>query len=455
MLFKISMQGSFLFLILLLFRKLYLEKIPQKVILMLWNLIFLRLMLPFQIGIPLRFQRLVRGMDGLSGMNRGQDVTRQMTNSIMPSTGQNQMQRLSMGEDGIHILYFVWVCGMASCFFCLGVKYVRMLRRFRTAIPITSSVLENWRGKYEWRRRISIRQSEYIDSPLAYGIWHPVILLPNQIDLEDEQSLFFVLEHEGVHIKHYDALRIVWMNLILCMHWFNPIVWLMGRFYTRDIELRCDEDVMQYMGSENRKNYAMTLISMEEKRVEVVPMFHNFCKDALEERIYAIMKKKRYSKLSTTIVIMIMLVVFLTVSVSAETNTDSSTTKMQYLTKTEQSKTDSKEDEIFYCKLSYALGYDKIGPNDVSEKEANACLETANKTLADRFSSMSYEEASNLNVEEAAKLVLQVTEECSSQSVHVFPEKIYYDNHSKTQEDKVAAAKRNNECSIENRCMMY
>ena len=82
-------------------------------------------------------------------------------------------------------------------------------------------------------------------------------------------------------------------TLALCIHWFNPVVWAMYIFLNRDIELSCDESVVRQFGETSKSNYAKTLISMEEKKSGLIPLHNSFSRNAIEERITAIMKTKK------------------------------------------------------------------------------------------------------------------------------------------------------------------
>ncbi len=83
------------------------------------------------------------------------------------------------------------------------------------------------------------------------------------------------------------------MIVVLCAHWFNPLVWIMYVHANRDIELSCDEAVVRLFGESTKAAYARALISMEETRSGLTPLCNNFSKNAIEERITAIMKIKK------------------------------------------------------------------------------------------------------------------------------------------------------------------
>ena len=93
----------------------------------------------------------------------------------------------------------------------------------------------------------------------------------------------------------------------LCIHWFNPLVWLMSYLLNRDIELVCDECVVGYLGECSKASYARTLIGMEERRSGPVPLSSGLCRTAAEERITAIMKYKKASRFSKLIALALIL----------------------------------------------------------------------------------------------------------------------------------------------------
>ena len=85
-------------------------------------------------------------------------------------------------------------------------------------------------------------------------------------------ALRYVLEHEFVHIRRFDAL---WKLLLLaaaCAHWFNPLVWVMYVLANRDLELSCDETVVRRFGGA-RASYARVLIGMEAEKSGFAPLF--------------------------------------------------------------------------------------------------------------------------------------------------------------------------------------
>lgn len=202
----------------------------------------------------------------------------------------------SIGHDTgttINMLFIVWVMGifLMAMFFIIG--YVLCRRAFQSSLPVQNEYVDKWIETHRIKRNIVIRQANCISAPLTYGIVHPVILLPQNTNWEDIQTLNYCLLHEHVHIKRCDVLNKLLLILALCVHWFNPFVWIMYVLANRDIELSCDETVINSLGSIKKSAYAFTLIQVMEIQSGFTPLCNSFSKNAIEERITAIMKMKK------------------------------------------------------------------------------------------------------------------------------------------------------------------
>lgn len=79
----------------------------------------------------------------------------------------------------------VWLIGMFACISIFSVIYVLCCRQFCTALPVENTLIKEWLLSHKTRRTISIQQSECISTPLAYGFFHPVILMPKTVKWEN------------------------------------------------------------------------------------------------------------------------------------------------------------------------------------------------------------------------------------------------------------------------------
>ena len=114
-----------------------------------------------------------------------------------------------------------------------------------------------------------------------------------------------MLTHEYVHIRRFDAITKILFAAVLCIHWFNPLVWVMYVLANRDVELSCDAWVIRMMGAKNRSSYALMLIKMEERRNDMSALYSHFGKNAISERIEAIMKFKKTSTIACALALVL------------------------------------------------------------------------------------------------------------------------------------------------------
>ena len=138
----------------------------------------------------------------------------------------------------------VWLLGMCIAAAVFAILYIMSYRRFRRALLLEGPAAEAWLKAHPTKRKLSLRTLAGLSSPLTYGILRPVILLPKDMDLRGEGAAY-ALEHEYVHTRRLDALWKLLLALTVCVHWFNPFVWLMWFLANRDLELSCDEEVLR------------------------------------------------------------------------------------------------------------------------------------------------------------------------------------------------------------------
>ena len=296
-LFQMSVAGGVLILFIVVIRALAIHRLPKTTFLALWMIAALRLLLPF--SIPLTFNIHI-GLDVFS------DVVQELPSGNIASTLPGDSPPSydigtavpSPATEHISTFEILWLVGVLLLAIYFSISYFRSMRKFRMSIPDNTPYIQNWLTAHQISRPLAVRSSDLISSPLTYGILHPVILLPKKLDRNDQAALKYVLTHEYDHIRRFDAITKILFAAVLCIHWFNPLVWVMYVLANRDIELSCDAWVIRMMGEKNRSSYALMLIKMEEKRSGMSALYSHFGKNAISERIEAIMKFKKTSILA-------------------------------------------------------------------------------------------------------------------------------------------------------------
>jgi beta-lactamase regulating signal transducer with metallopeptidase domain len=106
-----------------------------------------------------------------------------------------------------------------------------------------------------------------LSSPGTAYIWKPVVLLPEDLDFYlDGEQLLDVLYHELMHVRRLDFLWGTLADIVSCLLFFHPAVWLALRNLGRERELACDGAVME-LRSGRRADYASCLARLARRRV--------------------------------------------------------------------------------------------------------------------------------------------------------------------------------------------
>ena len=301
-LLQMSFLGTVIILLIVVLRAVLINRLPKKTFLILWWIALIRLLVPFSIKSVTSIYSLLQSIySDINPVRTAQTTTFLPIHGNMPEIANGLSEAMVQRTESISILSVIWLAGLLLCFGFFAVSYIKCYREFRFSLPVENDILEAWKEKHPLKRSLSIRQIETIAAPLSYGVIRPVILMPKNTEWKNIYQLRYVLEHEYVHIRRLDMLTKLIMIAAVCIHWFNPLVWVMYILFNRDLELSCDETVVRRFGMDIKSVYATALISMEEKKSGLTPLCNSFSKNAIEERIRAIMKIKKTSKFAVMI----------------------------------------------------------------------------------------------------------------------------------------------------------
>lgn len=325
-LLQMSFLGTVIILLIVVLRAVLINRLPKKTFLILWWIALIRLLVPFSIKSVTSIYSLLQSIySDINPVRTAQTTTFLPIHGNMPEIANGLSEAMVQRTESISILSVIWLAGLLLCFGFFAVSYIKCYREFRFSLPVENDILEAWKEKHPLKRSLSIRQTETMAAPLSYGVIRPVILMPKNTEWKNIYQLRYVLEHEYVHIRRLDMLTKLIMIAAVCIHWFNPLVWVMYILFNRDLELSCDETVVRRFGMDIKSVYATALISMEEKKSGLTPLCNSFSKNAIEERIRAIMKIKKTSKFAVMISAVLVIGVtggFATSASSLEKNTE-------------------------------------------------------------------------------------------------------------------------------------
>ncbi|GBG05582.1 putative peptidase M56 family protein [Paenibacillus agaridevorans] len=331
-LLQISISASVFILAVIFLRSLLIHKLPKMTFMFLWGVALIQLLVP--VSVQSQFS-IFTAAEHISGMYTAPKVISAPESStfingttvIMPPITEHVTAPIMPLKTASQISPFVWVwfVGFTMCALFFIIPHLRYRKIYKMAVPIRNDFIRKWQLSNLLWRDVQIRQLDYISTPLTYGIFRPVVLLPKNLDYDDEKQLALILTHEFTHIKRFDTLKKWILATSVCIHWFNPIVWVMYILANRDIELFCDETVIRKFGENMKPSYARALVRLEEKKIGLSPMISSFSKNSTEERIISIMKIKRITITTTLLAIGLAACVVVIFATSALDKTESAT----------------------------------------------------------------------------------------------------------------------------------
>ena len=217
-------------------------------------------------------------------------------------------------EVETHIDWTVWIQKIVSNVWLLWVVIAISLfvRKVYIYQRFVRHIRKNWQPVEEIElldhvavlaERIGVRQavelciSGSISTPMLIGFWKPCILLP-KASISPSDFDFTVL-HELTHYKRKDMLYKWLVQFTLCLHWFNPMVYLMEKEISRCCELSCDEMVIKHLDRSGKQAYGDTLINAAGKKdlgSELASVTLSESGELLKERLLAILNYRKMSK---------------------------------------------------------------------------------------------------------------------------------------------------------------
>ncbi len=253
---NMSLTGSVIILAMLIVRLCF-RRAPRGFSYVLWAVVLFRLLCPVSFSSSLSFL----GIFASEAVNDGrmeyipQDIGYQVEPKVtLPVPGISDMVNESLpagnpagSVNPLQIVLFIgawiWILGMAIMLSRSTLSLFFLKRKLKTAV---------------WERD-NIYRMPGEGTPFVYGIFRPRIYLSQALGPEEER---YMLLHEQIHIRRMDPLFRTLAYLTLCLHWFNPFVWLAFSLSEKDMEMSCDEAVIRQIGSSVKKKYSASLLAL-------------------------------------------------------------------------------------------------------------------------------------------------------------------------------------------------
>ena len=162
-------------------------------------------------------------------------------------------------------LYLVWGIGFCAVFAAKTISHFLFRHRvLSAATPVRDrevlELFERELQRLEFSYPVRLVISPAVAAPLSMGTTKRgrVTVLPDHSFTR--QQLQFIFSHEIHHLQRRDVGNKIFFAFCQALCWFNPLMWVAVSKASDDLELSCDEIVLEGMDESLRKQYAQLLL---------------------------------------------------------------------------------------------------------------------------------------------------------------------------------------------------
>ena len=204
------------------------------------------------------------------------------------------------------ILFFVWLFGFVFSAVTYMIIYICFIKDLKKCSKLKyqrmEKILKNCKSQLNINKNIQIIVYDKISSPSIVGMFKVKIILPRNLINLSEEELRHIFLHELCHYKNKDNYMDNLLGLLQCIHWFNPLIYYYFKKMRNDMEICCDESVLNLLNEDEHNKYGITMLNVLEKinsnyKMRVGLNMAND-KKTIKERINLIKNNKNFSKKS-------------------------------------------------------------------------------------------------------------------------------------------------------------
>ncbi len=299
----------------------FLRKAPKLFSYALWSIVLFRLICPvsfssgfsllgligsYQVDNTFSAQYIPRkiGLMAVPQVNTGIDSVNAGINAALPAA--TPYASINPMQVWISLAGLIWLAGMVVLLGYAILSYQRLVSRISTATWVEDNIYE----------------TDLIQTPFVCGFIKPRIYLPLRITGRERE---YILRHEQIHIKRLDYLIKPIAYFALVIHWFNPLIWLCFSLFSKDMEMSCDERVVETAETGEVVNYSSSLLALAAQKKMPSPTPLAFGESNVKARIKNILsyRKPPYWALSVSLIAVLILAVLLASNPMNEPQTSS------------------------------------------------------------------------------------------------------------------------------------
>lgn len=228
--------------------RLFLKKSPKILSYALWGVVLFRLVFPFSFEsmfslLPVKINPISQDIvyAPIPTIDTGIPTIDRAVNSSLPAA--TPAASINPMQVWVFIGTLFWILGIIILLAYSIVSLIKLQKYLKNAV----------------HERDNIYLAEHLETPFVMGIIRPKIYLSASLTAEEKK---YVLLHEEMHIRRFDHVIKIFSFFVLCLHWFNPLVWVSFFASGKDMEMSCDEAVIKELGSKVKKEYSASLLTL-------------------------------------------------------------------------------------------------------------------------------------------------------------------------------------------------
>lgn len=290
---NMSIVASLMGLIVMLIRKI--RFIPRRVAVFIWIIPFLRMVLPVGLNSPYSLMTVLSGLTrNVTVFKPTEDISFSVSNTIRAADSYSPLTFKSNSLDNVFTAAgFIWIVVALALMIALTNLYIS------TKKAVADSKFSG----------SNVYFSDKVDSPAVYGIIRPKIVIPESYR---EKELDHIIRHEKTHIRRLDNLWRIIGFITAAIHWFNPLSWIFLKAFLNDLELACDEMAVAGYETEDRKEYARTLLECSQSKSMLVSAFGGAKVRTRIENVLSYKKMTAFSAMGFTVLVLAIIVTLMT-----------------------------------------------------------------------------------------------------------------------------------------------
>lgn len=303
---NMSITVSFVITVILFIRSV-MQKLPKKYLYLLWAIVGIRLLCPIAIPSSFSLFNIVETnyIVPMKSVPQKELSDKADFNQSAENISQsNSISAPSQEEHGVQNDNIIPPSGNTTSPAIIQIRKLNPVIQYGTIIwlaGITVIFLKNVYATLRIKRCLkkavryqkNIYECDNIPSPFVIGIIHPKIYIPFRLE---ERERKYIIRHEQYHIKRKDYIIKFTGFMLTCLYWFHPLVWLAYFLMIQDMEMSCDEYVLQNTADDIRITYSKSLLGFAMNQRGMAVGMLAFGKTDTRKRVKNILNFKKYKK---------------------------------------------------------------------------------------------------------------------------------------------------------------